>query len=369
MQAFLRRLSILEFLRTNKAPQTTQEILRHLVNAGYMDEGLEPGSQLRLVQRDMRFLYGADPKSRESETDWDMDNELGLICTRGPGKTWAWSLEPYSALKFDFEKMPQYLAIAFAMTKKHLSGLLPKNTLTDLERFFYQADAKLEKSQQQYSAQALAQFKDAVEFYQRGQSLHPAQYNIEHLDTIYRAIIRKKQCRLRYRGKDYMLHPCGVAILLPKLYLVAVKESDIEQAAIENPASFRHFLIHKIESIQVEQKNKREVSGFSLKRYLQLGHMEVLADSDKPNLYKLKMRIAPNHQSSNLISDLLESPLVADQQLEQLSENRWLLTATVRYTIQLRNWIINLGPEVTVVSPKLIREGVKQELRNLLSNY
>lgn len=381
MSSFLRRLAILEYLRASKQAKSTEDILQHLINGGHVDEEQKDTALLRLVQRDMKFLYGDEPEEGNSRSgllpaeslscdeEINIGNELGLLCTRGPGKSWLWSLAPYNHQRFDYEKMPHYMAIAFSMTQKHLSRLLPRNTLAELNVFFSRAEQKLQQSSATLNSQSYDKLKDSIEFFQRGQRLQPAEYDIEHLDTIYRAIIRRKRLSMRYRNKNYLLHPLGVAILLPKLYLVAIKDQTAEAPVYVESANYRHFLIHKIQSVHIEQKNAVDLADFSLKGYLEKGFMDVLIDPKDSREYQLELRIVPKINDGNLISDLHENPLAADQKISQVNSNEYLLTVSLRRTIQLRNWILNLGDECKILSPDIIRKDVIASLQAMLSQY
>lgn len=368
MKTFLRRLAILDYLRSSKVQKSTDEILNHLLSSDYLDSYTEDGvanlptegnsSVRRTIQRDLNFLFGANDVLNE-----EGDNDFGLEATRGTGKSLLWSLDPYSTLAYDFEKMPTYLALSFAMTQKHLSGIMPKNTLTEMERFFKNADTKLQKEASKISPQQFGRLKDSVEFYQRGQRLQAANYDINVLDTIYRAILKGKQLTINYRDKVYRVHPFGVVILLPKLYLVAKKDEDIAK-----PDEYRNFLIHKIDEIEVATQSSCVPDHFNLKSYLDEGNMDVFIDPTDKALYRLVLRFSIS-PSSNLIADLAENPISDDQQLTEKGESQYELTANVKRTVQLKNWILGLGRVATIVSPDIIRDDILFELKALMSNY
>jgi len=365
----MRRLAILDYLRSSKVQKSTDEIINHLLSSDYLEhfmggERLDSlsapnlSSVRRTIQRDLNFLYGASDVLNE-----EGDNDFGLEAIRGTGKSLLWSLDPYATLAYDFEKMPTYLALSFAMTQKHLSGIMPKNTLTEMERFFKNADTKLQKEASKVSPQQFGRLKDSVEFYQRGQRLQAANYDITVLDTIYRAILKEKQLTITYRGKLYRVHPFGVVILLPKLYLVGKKHEDIDK-----PSEFRNFLIHKIDEIEVATQSSKVPDSFNLKSYLDEGNMDVFIDSKDRAIYRLVLRFNIS-DPSNLIVDLAENPISDDQQLREINELQYELTASVKRTVQLKNWIMGLGRVATIVSPDIIRNDILFELKALVSNY
>jgi hypothetical protein len=356
MQSFLRRLAILERLRVSKQALSSDEILSFLENEGYIDEALPTKSKLRIVQRDFNFLYGEEDEEGCSE------NEFGLEKERGNGRSHIWRLDPYNNLHYDFEKMPQNMAIAFAMTEKHLSDLLPRNTHKELKRIFDVAEHKLAQSEKNLSIKDFRRFKDSVEFYQRGQTLQAANFNIEHLDTIYRAVLHRKQLGFAYRGKTYQVHPLGVAILLPKMYLVAIKQGD------QNSAEHcRNFLVHKIESAWVESASSEEPEGFCLKHYLELGNMDVLIDFEDAGRYTLELLIDKGQE--RLVEDLRESPISHTQELIALDSDQILLKAEVKRSVQLRNWLLSVAGVSEVLAPLEIRQDISNYLNASLSKY
>lgn len=364
MKTFIRRLAILDYLRSARTKKSTDDILRHLVGRDYFavdeynEQSLSDATVRRTIQRDMNFLYGAT-----ASVDEDGYNEFGLEVERGNGKSLIWFLDPYSSLSFDFEKMPSYLALSFAMTQKHLSGVMPKNTLHELERFFENADSKLQKEETTISPQQYRRLKDSVEFYQRGQCLQAANYDVDTLDTIYRAILKGRQLSFNYRGKRYRVHPFGVVILLPKLYFIAKKDED----ALSSDG-FRNFLIHKITDLVILPSKAVISESFSLRSYLDEGNMDVYISANDKQPYCFKLEITAQSQG-NLIEDLTENPISKDQVLTEIEKGIYHLSASVKRTVQLKNWIMGLGSIATVLEPEVIRSDIYTELSALLGNY
>lgn len=374
MQTFLRRLEILNFLAAQRAARRvavgTDLIVEHLCEAGYLDASSEQRrSQFRLVQRDMQFLLG-------EEFDGEYDNDFGLKAVRGDGKSLLWSLEPYQALHYDFERMPAYMALAMHISQKHLMQVLPQQARRELALLFDGAEAKLQKTEKKLSQKHYRRLTNAVEFYQRGQSLQSPEYEPAILDQIYQAILLGRRIDIQYRTRDgiksYNLHPYGVAIMLPKLYLVARKtgEQNSEQKADDLYASdhYRSFLIHKIASVLISPFSNQVPDNFELKTFLDQGYMDVLLDQNDRTLYQLVLELQlPTN--SNLVQDLKDSPVSKDQVLEALADGVWRLQASVRRTVQIRNWLLSLGPQAKVLAPSVLRQDLIDHLDQMRANY
>ena len=374
MITFLRRLEILNFLKTKRISVGTEQILQHLKDAGYLNSHeSKHKSQYRLIQRDLNFLLGDFHPCLEHEQhdqEDEYDNDFGLSVERGLGKSRHWRLDPYQHLNYDFERMPAFMALALSVTQKHLTQVLPSSTQHELKRIFQNAEEKLQKSEQKLSHIHYQRLTNSVEFFQRGQRLQAPKFEIQVLDAIYRAILEGKRINITYRGqrgsKDYELHPFGVAIMLPKLYLIGKKHEDINK--VTNDDTFRSFLIHKIEQIDLSRQPNAVPDDFKLNTYLDQGNMDVLLQPSDSQRYPLILELTTTDNSS-LLTDLHESPISVNQSLTKIDSTTWHLKADVKRTIQLRNWLLSLGFQAKILSPHIIRDDFISTLAAMHKNY
>ena len=153
MKTFLRRLEILNFLRSQHIAASTDSIVQHLENSGHLDSHQnQTKSIFRLIQRDLTFLLGEKPEealsdvkaNTKGETNKeqltydsfdDYDNDFGLGVEKGSGKSLLWKLSPYQQLNYDFERMPAFMALALTLSEKHLKQVLPSETRAELKNF------------------------------------------------------------------------------------------------------------------------------------------------------------------------------------------------------------------------------------------
>ena len=379
MNTFLRRIEILHYLQQRHAsrlgPVGTDQIIQHLIDGEYLDEDdIESKSTIRLVQRDLKFLLGEIDYEQDSDDGEEYTNTFGLKVIRGQGKTLLWSLDPYQQVSYDFEKMPAYMALALTVTRKHLKQVLPSSTQQELAQVFYNAETKLQRAESKLSAKQYTRLGNAVEFYQRGQSLRSPDFDMSVLDRIYQAILLGKRLRFTYAAangtKSYDVHPFGVTIMLPKLYLVAVKDDDMKSALNidgDDSNDFRSFLVHRISELEILPLSNSVPEDFALKDYLDSGSMDVLLDRNEgEHLLKVELYTKAN---SNLLRDLQDSPLNDSQCLEELGEGVWCLTATVKRTVQLRNWLLALGAQAKVIESKQIQHDLINYLDAMQQHY
>lgn len=368
MQTFLRRLEILHYLQQRHASRQvaagTDEIIQHLRDGEYVEDGVrDEKSLMRLIQRDMKFLLG-----EYDEEDDSYLNSFGLEVSRGQGKTQLWSLDPYQQVSYDFEKMPAYMALALTVTRKHLKQVLPSSTQHELAQVFHNAQNKLQQAESKVSASQYSRLGDAVEFYQRGQSLSTPDFDMAILDRIYQAILKGKRLRFSYQAansrKEYDVHPFGVTIMLPKLYLVAVKDDSMRSGQVDD---YRSFLVHRIEDLEVMTLANAVPEEFTLKDYLDEGNMDVFLEGDN-TLYDLQVALH-TQAGSNLLRDLQDSPLNDSQTLTEQEGGHWLLRAKVRRTVQLRNWLLALGAQAKVNAPDQIKQDLVTYLNAMQQQY
>ena len=95
--------------------------------------------------------------------------------------------------------------------------------------------------------------------------------------------------------------------------------------------------------------------------------MNVLIDRDEQS-YQLEVELF-TPAKSNLLRDLQDSPLNDTQTLVEVDEGVWRLSATVKRTVQLRNWLLALGAQAKVCGPQQIRDDLISYLSTVQKHY
>ena len=105
-----------------------------------------------------------------------------------------------------------------------------------------------------------------------------------------------------------------------------------------------------------------------MSEYLRQGNMEVYVDrNDDKDVHSLELLIDSNQ--SRLIEDVTETPISKDQTITMYDPERVVLRARVRRTVQLRTWLLSLGPVCEVKEPSVIRDDLKAFLQSTLGKY
>jgi len=66
---------------------------------------------------------------------------------------------------------------------------------------------------------------------------------------------------------------------------------------------------------------------------------------------------------------LTEAPVSKDQKVTEQKDGRLLLLASVRDTTALRAWLLGHGSLVEVLAPKVLKDEIRAEVKELASRY
>jgi predicted DNA-binding transcriptional regulator YafY len=361
LHTFCRRMEILNFLKTSKQLRSVAEITEHLVMSGLLaqlpaHDTQSAQAQQRKVQRDLKFLSSDTGVDEEGQF-----NEFGLISKPGIKHSNQWGIEQDIDADFSWASMPDHMAVTLALAEKHLAAIMPSRYHQLLSKHYQTARNKLSQASKKYQPKQLEKLLQSVVIEQRGLRLEAAKIDEQILDNIYEALILNRQLRIRYKNKTVIVHPYGVVIAQPKIYLIAMKEDE------QDLTRLRSYLLHRISQIELMKLSARQLPGFDLSEYVAQGQMEMKIDNDH-SFYALTIELnAP--PGSNLIRDLQETPITSSQSLVAMNDNRYLLKARVQRSFQLINWILSLGASATVLEPIQIRQDIIKNLQAVRDNY
>ena len=374
LRTFCRRMEILNFLKESRQLRSVTDIVEHLKDLDLLDiiaaETHSAQSYDRKIQRDLKFLYSntsadEDDKdcgdnSADDETPENY-NEFGLYFEPGDRHSFLWGIDHGVDTDFSWATMPDHMALTLALAEKHRATIMPSRYHQLLNRHYQSARQKLSNASKKYQPKQLDNLLNSVIIDQRGLRLEAANVDEQILDTIYEALCLRRRLQIRYQGKTVDIHPHGVVIARPKMYLLAMKNDD------SNIDQMRSYLIHRIEEISMLKLSANILPGFELQTYVNEGGMEMQIENDN-SYYQLSIELKPG-KNSNLIQDLKETPIAPDQMLSTTDTGTYILETNIQRTYQLLNWIISLGKAATVLTPAIVRNDITGLLKQISDNY
>ena len=322
---------IIEMLRAipREGKITTSELARRLEDAGF------PINQ-RSVQRDLERLSQLHPL---------------IADTRSKPFGWKWAKD---AKAITLPGLSEAEALTFHLVEKHLEGLLPASTVSDLRPYFRAASEKLAQSA---GRSPLGTWTKRIRVVPPQQHLLPPKVDREVRQTVTRALLRGRQLRITYRAprsataKRHDVHPLGL-IQYGQVFYLCVRYYQYPEVRI--------IALHRIQSATIIDKPCQPPDGFNLDQWIDGGAFGFGAIG-----VPIELEIEFLGHAGDF---LLETPLAENQTIEQ-RDDRLLVRATVMDTEQLRWWILSFGPRAIVRSPGALRADIAQQLHDAAAAY
>ena len=225
-------------------------------------------------------------------------------------------------------------SLLLRLAEEHLRPLLPSQLMTSMQGFFTQArhnlgphgNAKLER-----------EWPSKVRVVATTQPLLPPKIAPGVMEAVSDALYRNHWLHLDYRNskgarRDAEVMPLGLAQQGPRLYLVC------RYRGYDNE---RSLAVHRILGATVSTLPFERPKDFDLKRYDDDGRFGF----GNGELIRISFQI-----TRNAGLQLQESPLSLDQEIVDLENGWWQVSATVVDTRLLRRWLLGFGEDVADIS-------------------
>lgn len=318
----VRYLTMLSAIPVEPRSVTAKELVSYLAQEGFK-------VSVRSVQRDLeklctKFPLQSDENSRPYRWYFGKDANLSIIP----------SLDSSTALTFE-------------LARAYLAPVLPLRTLQKLQPHFEAAQKTLQRPSE------LGKWPDKVRVISRGLGAQPSEIDADVLEAVTEALLTEVQCRLTYKGRrwpepqEIVVHPYGLVFRSPNVYLIC---------GIEGREGVRQLVLHRASHSELLTLPVDKPEGFDLGDYIKSGNMGLLHSEDP---VRLRLRC-----DKPVLNHLLESPLAEDQQVNDLTEEQFELTATLNDTQDLRWWLTAQAGHLDIVEPKWLRDEVRQTLEN-----
>ncbi len=346
--------------------RSVQEILEHLRhNTDWGRSQLKADSSGSRAERNLQNWLKDIRESREFaahiDYDEDSDNRRQML--------YNW-IGPTVGNRI----MPVEEACTLLMAEKFLDFSIPADFYdASLQDLFLAARQKLSDYEKtpKHSRKRVRDYLRRIAVDQRGQSLveHEVPYDV--LGVLSRAILEGKRVSCKYRGERRELHPFGIVLRAPKIYLLAVDDHAI-RVVPSHDLTPAQFLCARISEAEVSDKPNLVPDDFDAGKFIDQVGLDVDAfDWALPERgFKLILRVFDG-DSDNLLQDLREFPLSKKQEimLEEGSGHHLLMARRMRATHQLIEWIMGRLDRIEVVAPLALREHIVAQLEATRARY
>ncbi len=296
---------------------------------------------------------GFEVSRRSIERDLIKLSSIFPLCCDDKHKPYGWSWMA-SATPFDLPAMDVHTALAFRMAAEYLRPLLPEVTRSYLDPHFQRAKAVLDKLEDN----TLSAWPDKVRVLPAGQPLLPPAIPLEVLEHVQTGLLGEKRLTIVYRkrgeaeARTYKVHPQALVWRDAVGYLLCT---------LWNYDDVVQFVLHRMESVEVEDEPRRAAPGFSLDAEIASGSFDFLLAGEPVALE------ATFHAFSAV--RIRETPVAASQELVDQPDGRVLLRATLADTVQLRTWLRSFGEFVEVIGPPELRASMAESAREMAAQY
>lgn len=322
---------LIEMLRAipREGKVSTAELARRLAEAGFP-------INTRSVQRDLERLSQLYPL---------------IADTRSKPYGWGWAPD---ARPITLPGLSEAEALTFHLVQRHLEGLLPSSTASDLEPYFRVAREKLTTASVK---SPLGDWTRRIRVVSPQQHLLPPKLDREVRRTVTSALLRALQLEVTYRApwdkasKKHRVHPIGL-VQHGSVFYLCVRFYEYPEP--------RMLALHRISAAKLIDLPTEPPPGFDLDQWIEQGAFGFGA-LGKP----MKLDIEFKDYAGDV---LLETPLSADQAVTR-SAGILKIRATVLDTERLRWWILGFGARVKVKGPRALKEEIAEQHRLAAANY
>ena len=282
----------------------------------------------------------------------DLSVEFGLSSEQeGRTQYWFW---PKDFGRLDIPGLTPEQALIFHLAKAYLEPALPKTYINELGSFFERADTILSTGSTKASF-----WKKRVRVIQRGPSLYVPVVKSDIAQVLHEALLSGKRALLQYkkRGEEK-----------PREYEVSLHGIVAKDGLVYAIVTFWEYkelhqiVFHRVAQATLLDTAAHALKGFDIDQYLQ--NDQPFAYPVETSLINLQMKVAPH-----IAFHLEERPLSLNQSQKKLPTDWVEINAKVPNTEELRWWLLGFGEGIEVISPKSLREQMKETSARMHKQY
>ena len=297
---------------------------------------------------------GYDITRRQVQRDLNTLSTLFKIQADERGSAYGWSWAADAAL-LDLPGMDARTALMLKLVQKFIPDLLPPGLSDQLRPYFARADEMLKRE----PAGKLGRWTEFVRVVPREMPLLAPKFDKEAIRLVYDALLAGRRFTARYASrsagedapKEFEINPLGLVVRGNLLYLVCT---------LWNYEDVRHLALHRLSKAKPLEQEVTRPKGFNLDEHIRQGEFQI-PEGDDIVLNVIFDRGSALH--------LRETPLSADQVIEDVDAERVRVTATVRDTQQLEWWLRAFGDAAEVIAPDNLRQRIRATLTRAAAQY
>jgi predicted DNA-binding transcriptional regulator YafY len=263
-ESLFAQFSMLNYLKGSREPRTVREILSYLHNntnwgraqlvSGPKDKGL------RKLQYWLRDFYESAEFGSQIDCDEDPDNRKQLRYK---------SRLPVVGNR----NMPIEEACAVLMAEKLLDVLLPADFYeASLRDLFQSAKSVVEKHEGRHTnaKPLVSAYLKRIAIAQRGQYLVQRSVPYDVLGKISKAMLDGKCLELKYQGQQRVLHPYGIVLRVPKIYLLAVDDR-VQSTKPYKEINPRQYFCVRMSKVKISELSNGAPPDFDAEKFIARG--------------------------------------------------------------------------------------------------
>lgn len=290
----------------------------------------------RTIERDLQALSRSFPL---------------VVDSRSAPFGWSWQKD---ASAIDVPALSPTEALSFMMVRRFLEPLMPSSVLDQLAPYFGMAEQCL--AAQDGNTQTAA-WLQKVAVVPAGQPLLPALVLPEVQSVLQEALLHNRQVRLHYQKRgnqnetEYKVHPLGLIQRGGVFYLTAT--------FFDYP-DIRLLVLHRVRSAELLEEEARRPDDFNLDAYIAAGNLGFGQEETIDLVLRFDHAVGEH---------LWDTPLAIDQRIDEVSDGRLEVRATVVDTPQLRWWLLGFADGVEIIEPVVLREEIANRLALASERY
>ncbi|BBM65196.1 hypothetical protein VA249_18420 [Vibrio alfacsensis] len=323
----LRHMAILRYIPQEPQYTTTRELSDKLSNDGF-------DINMRMLQRDIEILCCQHPLSCDD--------------TVRPHR-W-FRIQGVSDVSLE---MTPSTALAINMLSEQSHYLLPRQVHDNLKGFFLQATQKFAVAPEN----PLYHWPSRIANLSPGFQLCKPLIDDKVLQVVERALIQQTPLEIDYRprpprySKKYQINPLGLVTRGPVHYLIAT---------LRESGDYRHFVLHRIQDVELMTAAQHEVQDFNLSTYIKNGNLSFPKDNEIT--LELKVSYLEGYH-------LLETPIHPEQEINYPDPHHFVVKAKVNHTEELKWWLMSLSDISEVIGPDFLRRELTESLEKAVRQY